>query len=64
MENQGLPKAMIMGIVGLIFVVMFGSSMFVTIDSGEKGVLFKKVWRRIGKRSSIWTRFSYDSTLE
>jgi len=42
MENQGLPKAMIMGIVGLIFVVMFGSSIFVTIDSGEKGVLFKK----------------------
>ena len=42
MENQGLPKAMIMGIVGLIFVVMFGSSMFLTIDSGEKGVLFKK----------------------
>ena len=42
MENQGLPKAMIMGIVGLIFVVMFGSSMFVTIDSGEKGVLFRK----------------------
>ena len=42
MENQGLPKAMIMGVVGLIFVVMFGSSMFVTIDSGEKGVLFKK----------------------
>lgn len=42
MENQGLSKAMIMGIVGLIFVVMFGSSMFVTIDSGEKGVLFKK----------------------
>merc|ERR1712166_1691081 len=36
------PKAMIMGIIGLIFVVMFGSSMFVTIDSGEKGVLFKK----------------------
>ena len=42
MENQGLPKAMIMGIVGLIFIVLFGSSMFVTIDSGEKGVLFKK----------------------
>jgi regulator of protease activity HflC (stomatin/prohibitin superfamily) len=33
---------MIVGIVGLIFIVMFGSSMFVTIDSGEKGVLFKK----------------------
>ena len=42
MENQGLPKAMVMGVVGLIFVVMFGSSMFLTIDSGEKGVLFKK----------------------
>ncbi|MBT3621765.1 MAG: prohibitin family protein, partial [Flavobacteriales bacterium] len=42
MENQGLPKAMVMGIVGLIFVVMFGSSMFVTVESGEKGVLFKK----------------------
>ena len=42
MENQGLPKAMVMGIAGLIFIVLFGSSMFVTIDSGEKGVLFKK----------------------
>ena len=42
MENQGLPKAMVMVIVGLIFVVMFGSSMFLTIDSGEKGVLFRK----------------------
>ena len=41
MENQGLPKAMIMGVVGLIFVVMFGSSMFVTINPGQKGVLFK-----------------------
>ena len=42
MENQGLPKALVMGIVGLIFIVLFGSSMFVTIDSGEKGVIFKK----------------------
>jgi regulator of protease activity HflC (stomatin/prohibitin superfamily) len=41
MENQGLPKAIVMGIVGLIFVVMFGSSMFVTINPGQKGVLFK-----------------------
>jgi len=30
-----------MGVVGLIFVVMFGSSMFVTINPGQKGVLFK-----------------------
>ncbi|MDC0204586.1 prohibitin family protein [Flavobacteriales bacterium] len=42
MENQGLPKAMIMGIVGLIFIVLFGSSMFYTVDPGEKGVIFKK----------------------
>jgi regulator of protease activity HflC (stomatin/prohibitin superfamily) len=42
MENQGLPKPLIIGVVALIFIVMFGSSMFVTIDSGEKGVLFKK----------------------
>ena len=42
MENQGLPKAMVLGIIGLIFVVLFGSSMFVTIEPGEKGVLFKK----------------------
>ena len=42
MENQGLPKVMIMGVVGLIFLVMFGSSMFYTIDPGEKGILFKK----------------------
>ena len=42
MENQGLPKTLILGIAGLIFIVLFGSSMFLTIDSGEKGVLFKK----------------------
>ena len=42
MENQGLPKALVMGIVGLIFIVLFGSSMFVTIESGEKGVIFRK----------------------
>jgi len=42
MENQGLPKALIMGIAGLIFIVLFGSSMFYTVDPGEKGILFKK----------------------
>ena len=42
MENQGLPRALVMGIAGLIFIVLFGSSMFVTIEPGEKGVLFKK----------------------
>ena len=42
MENQGLPKTMVLAIIGLIFVVLFGSSMFVTIEPGENGVLFKK----------------------
>lgn len=42
MENQGLPKAMVIGIAGLIFLVLFGSSMFYTIEPGEKGVLFEK----------------------
>jgi regulator of protease activity HflC (stomatin/prohibitin superfamily) len=42
MENQGLPKPLIIGIVGLIFIVMFGSSMFYTIEPGEKGVIFEK----------------------
>ena len=42
MENQGLPRPLIMGVLGLIFIVMFGSSMFHTIEPGEKGVLFEK----------------------
>ena len=42
MENQGLPKVMIMGVVGLIFLFLFGSSMFYTIEPGEKAVLFEK----------------------
>ena len=42
MENQGLPKGIVMGIVGIIFLVMFGSSMFYTIEPGEKAVLFEK----------------------
>jgi prohibitin 1 len=49
MENQGLPKAMVMGVVGLIFVVMFGSSMFVTINPGQKGVLFKTLGEGLDK---------------
>ena len=36
MENQGLPRALVTGIAGLIFIVLFGSSMFVTIEPGEK----------------------------
>jgi regulator of protease activity HflC (stomatin/prohibitin superfamily) len=42
MENQGLPRPLILGVLGLVFIVMFGSSMFYTIEPGEKGVLFEK----------------------
>ena len=42
MENQSLPKPLILGVVGLIFIVMFSSSMFVTIEPGETCVLFEK----------------------
>ena len=31
-----------MAIVGLIFLVLFGSSMFYTVNPGEKGVIFRK----------------------
>ena len=42
MENQGLPKSFIVIIASIAFIVLFGSSMFYTINPGEKGVLFKK----------------------
>ena len=42
MENQGLPRTMIIVIVSLIFLVLFGSSIFYTIEPGEKGVIFRK----------------------
>ena len=42
MENQAIPRSIVVAIVGLIFIVMFGSSMFYTIEPGEKGILFEK----------------------
>ncbi len=42
MENQGLPKTMVIVIVSLIFLVLFGSSIFYTVEPGEKGVIFRK----------------------
>ena len=54
MENQGLPRAMVLGIVGLIFIVLFGSSMFKTIEPGEKGVIF----RLIKKDNSIEYKYA------
>ena len=42
MENPKLPKIFVIAIFSLVFIVMFGSSMFVTIEPGEKGVIFKR----------------------
>ena len=42
MENQGLPRTMVIVIVSLIFLVLFGSSIFYTVEPGEKGVIFRK----------------------
>jgi len=37
-----MPRTMIIVIVSLIFLVLFGSSIFYTIEPGEKGVIFRK----------------------
>ena len=42
MENQGLPKAVVMGIAAVVIVAVCGFYMSYTINPGEKGVLFKK----------------------
>jgi len=42
MENRNLPSAIVIGIVGFVLLTLFGSSMFLTVDPGEKGVLFKR----------------------
>ena len=41
MENQGLPRVIVFGLLGVILLFIFGSSMFVTINPGQKGVLFE-----------------------
>jgi regulator of protease activity HflC (stomatin/prohibitin superfamily) len=51
MENQAIPRSIIVAIVGLIFIVMFGSSMFYTIEPGEKGVLFEKFGNGLDKET-------------
>ena len=42
MERQGLPKSFLVIIGSVVFLIFFGTSMFKTIEPGEKGVLFKK----------------------
>ena len=42
MENQKSARLVVLLTLGTIFLFIFGSSMFVTIEPGEKGVLFKR----------------------
>ena len=42
MENRGVPKVLVFVLLGVISLFIFGSSMFVTIQPGEKGVKFKR----------------------
>lgn len=42
MDNYGIVRNLIIGFVALVAISIFASSTFVTINSGEKGVLFKK----------------------
>jgi len=42
MENQGIPRSVVFVLLGVILLVIFGSNIFINIDAGEKGVLFKR----------------------
>jgi len=42
MENKRIVGFILVGVIALILLSIFGSSMFVTIQSGEKGVIFRR----------------------
>ncbi|MBW8050624.1 MAG: prohibitin family protein [Cytophagales bacterium] len=42
MENKGLVRIVVIGVIGLIVLIFFSSSMFITIEPGERGVIFRK----------------------
>ena len=51
MENQGLPRVVVFGLLGAVLLFIFGSSMFVTINPGQKGVLFEKLGDGLDKET-------------
>jgi len=51
MENQGLPKVLVLGLVGIVLLFIFGASMFVTIHPGQKGVLFETLGDGLDKET-------------
>ena len=40
MENQGIPKFVVFGLLGLILIFIFGSRVYTKIEPGHKGVMF------------------------
>lgn len=42
MENKGLIRIVVISIIGLIVLISFSTSMFITIKPGERGVIFRK----------------------
>ena len=52
MENQGLPRVLVFGLLGIILLFIFGSSMFITINPGQKGVLFETLGNGLDKETN------------
>ena len=40
MENQGLPRALVFGLLGVLLLFMFGSQIYTNVQPGQKGVMF------------------------
>ena len=51
MENRGIPKVLVLVLIGAVLLFIFGSSMFVTINPGNKGVLFEKLGDGLDKET-------------
>ena len=51
MENQGLPRVVVFGLLAVVLIFIFGSSMFITINPGQKGVLFETLGDGLDKET-------------
>ena len=51
MENQGVPRVIVFVLLGVISLFIFGSSMFKTIQPGQKGVLFETLGDGLDKET-------------
>jgi len=40
MENQGLPRVVVFGLLGVVSLFIFGSQIYTNVQPGEKGVMF------------------------